>query len=314
MSIQVVISRYSDDLKWLNSSLFRNLDVLIYNKGKPLREYMYNYYPIVTMRDEGCDAHTFLTHIVENYYYLADVTVFLSGSCMNAKNANTTELVMERTMDTFDSVFMGTYYNDVQQDLANFRIMHYKYRSAEISFYKWYDYFVGRNVKTNLVCSNNTFSVSKYDIHCNPLSYYEDLLQCIEGHPNPEESYYMKLAWVGIFNNVPRSCLYYLNTAMSDMHTQKPNKSDNKPYKREKPEKKEKLEKKEKPVKTEKKEKPVKAENIPTNDTDEYLEEQSQSRYNNVYDADDVEERPMKLDYGEIVYPKKTRKSLGQTN
>lgn len=68
---EIVISRYDEDISWCIH--YRDF-VTIYNKGDPID------YPYIKKENKGNLAETVLSHIIENYDRLADVTFFTHGS------------------------------------------------------------------------------------------------------------------------------------------------------------------------------------------------------------------------------------------
>ena len=68
--VNVVVSRYNEDLSWL--SIVRHKKI-VYNKGYVLGS------DSIPLENIGREAHTFLYHIVNNYFRLSDWTIFLQG-------------------------------------------------------------------------------------------------------------------------------------------------------------------------------------------------------------------------------------------
>jgi hypothetical protein len=56
-----------------------NCDAIIYDKSQKLK----SKYPIVQLNNVGREAHTYLTHIVQNYERLSDYTVFMQDDTKN---------------------------------------------------------------------------------------------------------------------------------------------------------------------------------------------------------------------------------------
>jgi len=76
--LELVISRYNEDLTWLRDLPGTQSDVCakVYNKGHPLPP---TFVGVTELPNVGREAHTYLHHIIENYETLADYTVFLQG-------------------------------------------------------------------------------------------------------------------------------------------------------------------------------------------------------------------------------------------
>lgn len=74
MSIQIVVSRYNEDMEWTKQ--FPN--VVIYNKGADDLSPEYN---VKSLPNVGRECHTYYTHICDNYADIEyDYTVFLQGN------------------------------------------------------------------------------------------------------------------------------------------------------------------------------------------------------------------------------------------
>ncbi|NJK92764.1 MAG: DUF3431 domain-containing protein [Blastochloris sp.] len=83
-SIELVVARYQESLAWLNN-IPRSLQVHILNKddsGKAdpeLPHHLQTTPRLQTLPNCGRESHSYLTHIVENYQNLADLSVFAQG-------------------------------------------------------------------------------------------------------------------------------------------------------------------------------------------------------------------------------------------
>lgn len=79
---ELVVARYKEDLRWLRR-VPKEIRITVYNKGEPPP--LPEGFPerknlgIITLRNEGREAHTYLTHLTERYENLAEVTVFCQG-------------------------------------------------------------------------------------------------------------------------------------------------------------------------------------------------------------------------------------------
>lgn len=73
MKNKIVISRYDENLDWLDLINQSNYDIVIYNKGNDINR------ECIKLDNVGREAHTFLTYIVDNYDNLPEYTIFLQG-------------------------------------------------------------------------------------------------------------------------------------------------------------------------------------------------------------------------------------------
>ena len=80
--IELVVARHEEDLRWLRRvpSLLR---ISVYNKGgsRPLTDKLEDRMKlaVLPLSNEGREAHSYLTHLVQRYRTLAEITVFCQG-------------------------------------------------------------------------------------------------------------------------------------------------------------------------------------------------------------------------------------------
>ena len=82
--IQLVVSRYNENLDWLCA--INDIDILIYNKGKTDIDYIKTSLnkantncDIIKLENIGKEGHTYISHIINNYNNLYDYTIFVQG-------------------------------------------------------------------------------------------------------------------------------------------------------------------------------------------------------------------------------------------
>ena len=71
--MEVVVSRYSENLSWVNQ-VPKECKVTIYNKGNDLE------FSCIKLNNIGRESHTYIRHIVDNYNNLSDYTIFVQGN------------------------------------------------------------------------------------------------------------------------------------------------------------------------------------------------------------------------------------------
>jgi hypothetical protein len=76
MEIQIVVSRYNEDLSWILEEPFNKFQYIVYNKGTNENFEKKNVVKIVSLSNVGKNDHTYLHHIIENYSNLSDITIF----------------------------------------------------------------------------------------------------------------------------------------------------------------------------------------------------------------------------------------------
>ena len=80
--IELVVARHEEDLRWLRR-VPQGISITVYNKGESsalpegLRER--KNLGVISLPNQGREAHTYLTHLTERYETLAESTVFCQG-------------------------------------------------------------------------------------------------------------------------------------------------------------------------------------------------------------------------------------------
>lgn len=221
-NIDIIIAQYNENIDFLKDKPFSEHNIICYNKG-PKTPKCPSCVKIETLPNVGKCDHTYLYHIIQNYNNLADITIFLPGSClMNYTKKNKTYKVIEYAKKNKNSVFIGASYNDVYKDLYGFKLDKHltantenqklnnnrSLKSCEIRpFGKWYNSLFG-NLRTTMVDYTSIFAVSREHILQHPKSYYEKIISYIDDDISPECGHYIERAWVAIFSPVPAECLY----------------------------------------------------------------------------------------------------------
>lgn len=227
-AMELVVARYAEDLDWLAAPMFNNASCTVYNKGPPLRP---QDVPaavqgtLVNRPNVGRCDETFLRHIVERYDSLADVTVFLPASCMDAHKAGATAQVLRLARETGTTVLRGKGYTDVRRELYDFQLDAWaatnarnKAANAEARlqpapvrpFGAWFDAnFPGlRKTPVRVVCFYGIFAVHRDHILQHPRRVYEALLSQLQGSSNPEVGHYMERSWGALFYPYPDACVH----------------------------------------------------------------------------------------------------------
>jgi hypothetical protein len=79
-NVEIVISRYNEDLSWINEYPFNQFEYIVYNKGDNDNFEKNNVKKIINLDNVGRCDHTYLYHIINNYDNLSEHTIFLPGS------------------------------------------------------------------------------------------------------------------------------------------------------------------------------------------------------------------------------------------
>lgn len=214
--VLLVVSRYNENLEWLKEDEFQKHRVLIYNKGthsdfyKPPEDLLEE---IVSVKNVGREGHTYLYYIIQNYDKLNNITVFLPGSNDLSSKLEKSKRMMHEIEKHQKAVFISSKHENVKNDLYDFQIDNYvsshptnasttkndNLEPATIRpFGKWFEHHFG-DLQIQHVTYGGIFSVMKEDILQHPKSYYENLIQELNNHPNPEVGHYFERSWEAVF-------------------------------------------------------------------------------------------------------------------
>ena len=217
---ELVVALYNEDTKWLSDPRFKNMSIVVYNKGPNTINQCKENCRIIKLENEGREQHTYLKHIVDNYNDLAPVTVFLQGSWQHPEKDYIVNNVLTEVSKTNDTVVPHW---PVPDDINDFKIdewlsTHAKNASMNSSlklkpapqrpFGEWYKTnFPGSQL--NGVCYKGIFAASRADIQKHPVSFYEKFLSQLEGHTNHEVGHYMERVWTTILDPESKSKIRY---------------------------------------------------------------------------------------------------------
>jgi len=232
--IEIVIARYNEDLEWLLNKKFLNYKIIVYNKGKNNNYIKLPNMKSININNVGRCDHTYLYHIIKNYNNLANITIFLPGSCDIHYKIYKMNLLLKKINETNSAVFLyENKLNNVQLELYNFEIKSYvasyiknKLENPELilelshirPYGKWYASKFN-NIIINHVSYYGIFSIAKQDIIYHTKFYYENLIKELNNSSNPEVGHYFERSWEAVFypmNNtikIPYTDIrnYYIN-------------------------------------------------------------------------------------------------------
>lgn len=214
--IELVVSRYNEDLEWLKEEPFNKYRVICYNKGKNDDFYKPPNMRIVNLENVGREGHTYFYHILNNYDTLANITMFLPGSCNYSYKNDLAKRWINEIEQNNSAVFIGEYYTEpgIQNAMYDFTMDEYqstgisnqkmnpenKTFPSEIRPYgKWFEKHFG-NIVIQYVASKCIFCVQNKNIIQHPKSYYEVFLQELNKHSNPEVGHYFERSWAAVFH------------------------------------------------------------------------------------------------------------------
>lgn len=218
-NLQIVIARYNEDLEWMKEEPFNQYPTILYNKGENENYYhASNITQTIPLTNVGRESHTFLHHIIENYDQLAEVTVFLPGSCeLGDKFTKAKTQILECAKHKNTVITCYKYYPDgVHRELYDFHIEDHstsnpnnKSANPETSliladirpFGLWHEIRFP-NITSKYVCYNCIIGISKKHILQHPKSYYQVLIHELSKHSNLEVGHFYERSWFSVFHPV----------------------------------------------------------------------------------------------------------------
>jgi len=226
--IQIVVAKYQENMDFLQREPFSRYSQLIYDKssgGSP-DEKAATGSNVVFLPNVGRESHTYLYHIIENYDNLADITIFLPGSCMDTYKKWQTKKTLELVERTHNTVFVSSeMVGDIKTHLYNWCLDEYVSTNANNAaatadgnknaltpadirpFGKWFEYEFG-DLHTHVICYRGIFALSREHIRHHSKKYYQQLIQYLNTSANPEYGHYFERAWLAIFYPIHNSCVF----------------------------------------------------------------------------------------------------------
>ena len=223
MRKELVVARYKEPvINWLDDVPL-DVDIILYNKG-PLPDFdfcdavLQRAARVATLPNVGREGQTYLQHIVWNYDNLADITFFSQGNprphvrgmsladffdfddvTVPASKMKLASTGMSRSMTGW------TLNSGPPEHIPHLQRPNSRWSSlpAALSFSEWWRTYVQLPIpdeKTVQFSWGGTFSVTKPYILSYSLDYYEQLLQTVSTHINPEEGHFLERAWSYIYS------------------------------------------------------------------------------------------------------------------
>ena len=214
-NVEIIISRYNENLDWLNEYPFNQFEYIVYNKGTNNNFIKNNVKKIVELKNVGKCDHTYLFHIIHNYHHLSNIVVFLPGSLdISCKKDKAIHMLTAIIRSNFKrAYFIGHYQEDVCNSFKDFQLDVWGTTHSQNALINqesvlqkcklrpygvWYKYFFG-NQKARWSTWWGIFSIDKRDILQHNVSRYMLLINTINNHSNPEAGHYIERSWGAIF-------------------------------------------------------------------------------------------------------------------
>lgn len=216
--IELVITRFKEDLSWIKELPDMFSKIIIYNKGTPT-EFNLPKSEVHILPNLGMDAYVNLYHVITNYNSLADVTVFVLGSTYSSPHKS---YILFKTLYNLrrklGSVLYGVYTDfDHIRETYFFSLDAYKCTNKENitsdkldlchnrPLGKWFiNHFPTEMITA--VSYKGIFAVSRSDIQKRPVEFYKKLLKDV-AYPAPEAAHYIERTWKNIFSIADECCI-----------------------------------------------------------------------------------------------------------
>ena len=210
--MNIVVSRYNEDLSWTLEYPFNQFKYIVYNKGvNDLFEKKY-VTDIIPLPNVGRCDHTYLYHIVTNYTKLPTIVIFLPGSTNMEYKKKIAIVLLLTILQTRKASFLAEEKSSILHHFHSFCEKEYccqnpknkllnnesiLFPCSHRPFGNWFLQHGFDDVKHH--CYYGIFSVDKRDILQHPVTRYTKLVKELSVHSNPEVGHYTERAWASIF-------------------------------------------------------------------------------------------------------------------
>ena len=202
----IIIARYNEDLSWLKE--YQEFKITVYNKGDKLDDSPY--YKIINLENIGRESHTWLYHIVKNYYKLNEVNIFLQGRiddlrCMAYKNPNNylkniNKYGFKASRYGLLSPFHWDWNVNIDKDIRYKKSWENNEISRSSIGFRNFAKKLFPNIPKFVATSyGGCFAVKKEIIMQYDITFYKRLLDILSKHKNPIEGHYMERLWCYLF-------------------------------------------------------------------------------------------------------------------
>ena len=206
MSYKIIVSRYNENIEWLNNEM---QNCIIYNKGNKL-----NIDNEIIIENVGRESETYLHYIITNYDNLPDIIVFTQAKIADHKGSDDVnyliniknEALYHSKSQNFLTHYHGKNVWDIQWDNDwNFSNGKYylsdNYKNEPIKFIDWFKQNIHINYPDPIkIYSSAIFAVKKEVILKKSLQYYENLILQVNHDINPTEGHFFERSWFYVFN------------------------------------------------------------------------------------------------------------------
>ena len=169
INVDIIVSRYNENLKWTLEYPFNKFKYIVYNKGDNNLFEMSAVKRVINLKNVGKCDHTYLYHICSNYYNLNKINVFLPGSVNMIHKKKIAIRILNSIIKSnyTKSFFVSMYTDNLLLKFKDFKMDSYinKYYANRVKnpnssvakakirpFGKWFMHFFNANNIYNLYC------------------------------------------------------------------------------------------------------------------------------------------------------------------
>ena len=209
-SLDIVVAHYNEDLSWLKEE---QDSCVVYSKGGAKNAPAF---PPRVLPNIGREGHSYLTHIVEQYDSLADVTLFLQGRIDDHIPLNIQE-IKARALETqtgqvttfpFRELELFDHWDGIPwEDYPSWKkwTSMVSLKAPKTPAQYWQIFFPGREVPASVAFQPGAlFAVRRETIQQHPKELYRLMLQEFflgdMANINPETGHLMERFWLPIWN------------------------------------------------------------------------------------------------------------------
>ena len=202
-NLHIVIARYNESLSWLDTCLtpVQRRSVWIYNKGPdPISVDGVPNSQIKTLPNVGREAHTYLTHIIDQWDHLPKHIYFLQGDPFPHLEIKDSFEVVQKWFERWtEQIFKKGFSQNVNWDLQSKDVHEPDTDQSPYTFGEWLEKNTGKKFGYPLLWYIGAcLGCSRGQVKCRTREYYErlrDQLMTLK----PEVAYYLERAWFYVF-------------------------------------------------------------------------------------------------------------------
>ena len=212
MKYHIVISRYNEDIQWVNYIDAQLFDIYIYNKGDILQDIPNCH--IINLANTGRESHTYLYHIITHYASLPERVVFTQAHPFDhVRQSFLAEINSFYNCDTYFYYFSKNilsiqYYNNnfIEYGVLNnqeWKNYHDINSPIKKTMKTLFPEFKDENMKI-LFGTGAIFGVNKAAILQNSLDFYKNCMNVLNNSSNlvnPDEGHSFERLWHYIFTH-----------------------------------------------------------------------------------------------------------------